>query len=89
MRQTLIASSNVLERDHTENFGLTTTPPNTDADELSDRSDEELCRNARHGCVASRELLWRRYRDFIQTVLHRENKHQYLRVNRKSIELSR
>lgn len=46
--------------------------------ELVKFSDEELCHNARQGCAASRNLLWKRYVDFIRIVVHKENKHQHL-----------
>ena len=46
--------------------------------ELVKLSDEELCRNAQQGCVASRNLLWRRYHDFVQKVLYRQNQHYRL-----------
>jgi RNA polymerase sigma factor (sigma-70 family) len=45
---------------------------------LVDCSDEDLCRNAQRGCSASRDLLWRRYRDFVQKILHKQNQRHHL-----------
>ena len=44
-------------------------------DELS---DENLCQNVQKGCLASKNLLWRRYIDFIQIAMLRENKRWHL-----------
>jgi DNA-directed RNA polymerase specialized sigma24 family protein len=41
-------------------------------------SDEELCRNAQQGCAASRDILWHRFREYIQRIVHKENKRHYL-----------
>ena len=41
-------------------------------------SDEELCRNARQGCVASEVLLWKKYINFIRIIVHQKNKHCHL-----------
>lgn len=44
-------------------------------------SDEELCRNAQQGCAASKDLLWKRYINFIRVIVQQENKHYYLPQN--------
>jgi DNA-directed RNA polymerase specialized sigma subunit len=45
---------------------------------LRELSDEDLCKNAQSGCVASKDLLWHRHIDFIESIVYRENKHQHL-----------
>lgn len=41
-------------------------------------SDEDLCQNVQRGCIVSKNLLWRRYADFIKIAMLRENKRQHL-----------
>lgn len=52
--------------------------PNFLPPELGELSDEELCRKARGGCVASIDLLWKRHAAFIRAVVYEQNKHQHL-----------
>lgn len=47
----------------------------TNWDELP---DEDLCKNVQKGCITSKNLLWRRYADFIKIAMLRENKRQHL-----------
>ncbi|MGH7594846.1 MAG: RNA polymerase sigma factor [bacterium] len=53
-------------------------PPGIYAIKLVDCSDEVLCRNAQRGCLASRDLLWHRYYDFVQKILHKQNQRHHL-----------
>ncbi len=48
----------------------------TDFKERLQLSDEELCNQARQGCAASGDLLWRRHQDFVRRVVCKKN-HQY------------
>lgn len=52
--------------------------PDTHPQELIKFSDEELCRNARQGCVRSEVLLWKKYINFIRIIVHQKNKHCHL-----------
>lgn len=44
-------------------------------------SDEELCRNAQQGCTASKDILWKKYINFIRVIVWQENKHCHLPPN--------
>lgn len=49
-----------------------------DLGELVKRSDEELCDQAKQGCAVSRNLLWKRYQNFVQRIVYNANHHQHL-----------
>ncbi len=55
--------------------GAERRPAQVSQDELS---DETLCQNVHRGCTSSKHLLWRRYADFINIAMRRENKRQHL-----------
>jgi len=46
--------------------------------ELVQLSDEELCKNAQRGCMASKNLLWQRYGSYIQKIAQTENRRHHL-----------
>jgi RNA polymerase sigma factor (sigma-70 family) len=75
---TITPSSNFLTGIPQEISERQPRPPNAPPVELVECSDEDLCRNAQRGCLASRDLLWRRYRDFVQKVLHKQNRRHHL-----------
>ncbi|MCI0560262.1 MAG: sigma-70 family RNA polymerase sigma factor [Nitrososphaera sp.] len=75
---TITPSPNFLSGTPQEILELQPSPSDAYSIKLVDCSDEDLCRNAQRGCLASRDLLWRRYRNFIQKVLHKQNQHHHL-----------
>lgn len=76
--RTSIQSPDIIEAITDENSKLNQRLLHAHSKELVGRSDEELCRNAQRGCVASREVLWHRYSDFIWRIVRKENYHQHL-----------
>jgi len=58
--------------------GLKKRSSHDHSEELGELSDKELCRKAQRGCVVSRDLLWYRYGDYIQRIVHKRNKCQHL-----------
>jgi DNA-directed RNA polymerase specialized sigma24 family protein len=55
--------------------------PNIHPREPVKLADEELCRNAQQGCAASKDLLWKRYINFIRVIVQQENNHYNLPPN--------
>lgn len=76
--RTSIQSLDIIEAIPEENSNFNQKPLHAHPEELVDCSDEELCRNAQRECVASREVLWHRYSDFIRRIVWTENYHQHL-----------
>jgi DNA-directed RNA polymerase specialized sigma24 family protein len=52
--------------------------PDVNGGEFVQLSDEELCKNARRGCTASKDLLWQRYGGYIQKIVQLENRRHHL-----------
>jgi RNA polymerase sigma factor (sigma-70 family) len=61
-----------------EKLGLNKHLQNSRSKGPVELSDEELCRSTQQGCAASRNFLWIRYSDYIQRIVHKENKRQNL-----------
>lgn len=76
--QTAIQAPTHLGSIKEEKSRLNKRPLDAHAKELSELSDEVLCRHAQRGCTASRDLLWQRYHGFIQRVANKKNQRWYL-----------
>ncbi len=75
---TITPSSNFLAGIPQEISERQPKPPDAYLIKLVECSDEDLCRNAQRGCLASRDLLWLRYREFVRTVLYKQNQRHHL-----------